>query len=168
MGSPTKRQTGRARATRNSPMPTEESESPDPAAATAEHRTPPRVERSPSRSSHRSRRSPPDPRNGGPFKIFPFDPKDIRADAYVENFEQAIRSYYKSDRITDYLQRQHFFEALSCQQRLAIGCVQIGETYEEMKKSFLAAYGKRQYSIRHPGRDASDPNARGRDRQRLC
>ena len=65
--------------------------------------------------------------------------------AYVFNFKQAIRSYYKSDRITDYLQRQHFFEALSGQQRLAIGCVQMGETYEEMKKSFLGAYGKRQY-----------------------
>ena len=167
MGSLTKKQTGRGRATRNSPLSTPGDESPAPAAAAAECHMPPR-EGSRSRSSHRPRHSPADPKQGGPFKVIPFDPKEMRADAYVNNFEQAIRSYYKSDRITDYLQRQHFFEALSCQQRLAIGCVQMGETYEEMKKSFLAAYGKRQYSIRHPGRDAPDLNARGRDRQRLC
>ena len=144
MGSSTKRQTGRGRATRNSPLSTEESESPDPAVAAAEHRTPPREECSRSRSSHRTRRSPPDPKHGGPFKVIPFDPKEICADAYVDNFEQVIRSYYKSDRVTDYIQRQHFFEALSGQQRLAIGCMRIRGTYEEMKKLFLEAYGKRQ------------------------
>ena len=117
MGSPTKKQTGRGRATRNSPLPTEES--PDPAAAAAERLMPPREECSRSRSSHRTRRSSPDPKQGGPFKVIPFDPKEIRADAYVDNFEQAIRSYYKNDYITDYIQRQHFFEALSGQQRLS-------------------------------------------------
>ena len=111
----------------------------------AERRTQLREERSRSRSSHRTRRSPPNPKHGGPFKVIPFDPKEIRADAYVDNFEQAIRSYYKSNRFTDYIQRQHFFEALSGQQRLTIGCMRIGGTYEEMKKSFLEAYGKRQY-----------------------
>ena len=69
----------------------------------------------------------------------------MRADAYVNNFEQAIRSYYKRDLVTDYIKRQHFFKALSGQQRLAIGCMRIDGTYEEMKQSFLAAYGKRQY-----------------------
>ena len=77
--------------------------------------------------------------------MIPFDPKEMRADAYVYNFEQAIRSYYKSECVTDYIKRQHFFEALSGQQRLAIGCMRIGGTYEEKKQSFLAAYGKRQY-----------------------
>ena len=94
-------------------MPTDESESPDPAVAAAQHCTPPQAEHSRSRSSHRSRCSPPDPKHGGPFKVIPSDPKEIRADAYVNNFEQAIRSYYKSDRVTDYIHRQHFFEALS-------------------------------------------------------
>ena len=75
----------------------------------------------------------PDPKQGGLFKVIPFDPKEMRADAYVYNLEQAIRSYYKRDLVTDYIKRQLFFEALSSQQRLAIG------TYEEMKQSFLAA-----------------------------
>ena len=82
----------------------------------------------------------PNPKHGEPFKVIPFDPKEIRADAYVKNFEQAIRSYYKSDHVTNYLQRQHFFEALSGQQRLAIGCSQVGGTYEEMKEAFISVY----------------------------
>ena len=61
------------------------------------------------------------------------------------NFEQAIRSYYKRDLVTDYIKRQHFYKALSGQQRLANGCMQIGGTYEEMKQVFLAAYGMRKY-----------------------
>ena len=58
----------------------------------------------------------------------------------MDNLEQAIRSYYKSDRVTDYIQRQHFFKALSGQQRLAIGCSQVGSTYKEMKKAFISVY----------------------------
>ena len=78
--------------------------------------------------------------NGKPFKVIPFDPKEIRADAYVDNFEQAIRSYYKSDCVTDYIQRQHFFEALSSQQRLAIGCMRIGGTYELLAEFVVRSF----------------------------
>ena len=60
--------------------------------------------------------------------------------AYVFNFKQAIRSYYKGASVTDYLKRQHFYEALSGQQRLAIGCSKIGGTYEEMKEAFISVY----------------------------
>ena len=105
MGSRTKKQPGRGRVTRNSPLPTPGDESPGPAAAAAEHHTPPWEERSRSRSSHQTRHSPPNPKQGGPFKVIPFDIKEVRADAYVYNFEQAIRSYYKRDLVTDYIKR---------------------------------------------------------------
>ena len=103
MGSRTKKQPGRGRVTKNSPLPTPGDESPGPAAAAAEHHTPPWEERS--RSSHQTRHSPPNPKQGGPFKVIPFDIKEVRADAYLYNFEQAIRSYYKRDLVTDYIKR---------------------------------------------------------------
>ena len=142
-GSPTKR--GRAGRTNRTSTPPTTLDDEASGSTAAEGRATP-AERSRSRSSHRSRHSPGDPRQGGPFKFISFHPKEVRAEAYVNNFEQAIQSYYKGS-ATDYTKRQHFYEILSNQQRLAVGCMQIGGTYEEMKQSFLQAYGVRKYDI---------------------
>ena len=74
----------------------------------AQRRQRPSAARRRGRTSHRPRHSPADPKQGGPFKVISFDPKEVRADAYVYHFEQAIRSYYKRDLATDYTKRQHF------------------------------------------------------------
>ena len=100
-------------------------------------RTPPREERrSRSGSNHRHRRSPPGPKQGGPFKIIPFEPREMGSDTYVHNFKHAIEAYYKGVQVSDYIKRNHFFEALSGQQRNAVGCQKIGRTYELMVKAF--------------------------------
>ena len=56
------------------------------------------------------------------IKILPFEPKEMRSDTYVHNFKHAIDAYYKGAQVSDYQKRNHFFEALSGQQRNAIGC----------------------------------------------
>ena len=58
----------------------------------------------------------------------------------MHNFEHAIEAYYKGVQVSDYTKRNHFFEALSGQQRNAIGCQKIGGTYESMVKAFRRAY----------------------------
>ena len=137
-GSPTKR--GRAgRTNRTSPPPTTlEDEASGSTAAAAEGRATP-AERSRSRSSHRSRHSPRDPKEGGAFKALPFNPRETRAEAFVRNFEVRIRDYYGKD-ISDYRKARHFHESLSTQQRTDTGCNNIESTYEEMKEAFLNVY----------------------------
>ena len=106
-------------ATRNSLLLTPGDESPGQAAAKS--RTPPWEEprRSWSRSDHR-RKGPTDPKQGGPFKVTPFDPKEMRSDAWVHNFEWAIRSYFKGAHVSEHLKQELFFDSLSNQQRNAI------------------------------------------------
>ena len=58
------------------------------------------------------------------------------SDMYVHNFEHAIDAYYKGAQVSDYTKRNHFLEALSAQQRNAMGCQKIGETYSSMIKAF--------------------------------
>ena len=138
MGTSTHIQTGCGRATRTSPPLPVGDESPETAAAESS-RTLTREEwRSRSGSNHRHRRSPLD--QGGPFKIIPFEPKEMRSDMYVHNFEHAIDAYYKGVEVSDYTKRNHFFEALSGQQRNAIGCQKIGRTYALIIKAFRRAY----------------------------
>ena len=72
--------------------------------------------------------------------VTPFDPKEIRSDAWVHNFEWAIRSYFKGAHISGHLKRELFFHSLSNQQRNAIGCSKIGGTYEEMKEAFISVF----------------------------
>ena len=78
-GNVTEETAGSREGTRNSPLPTTGDESPGQAVVAS--RTPPREEpqRSQSRSDHR-RRSPTDPKQGGPFKVTPFDPKEMRTE----------------------------------------------------------------------------------------
>ena len=64
----------------------------------------------------------------------------MRSDTYVHNFKHAIEAYYKGVQVSDYTKRNHFLEALSGQQRNAIGCQKIGGTYESMVKAFRRAY----------------------------
>ena len=64
----------------------------------------------------------------------------MRSDTYVHNFKHAIEAYYKGVQVSDYTKRNHFFEALSVQQRNAIGCQKIGGTYASMVKTFRRAY----------------------------
>ena len=140
MGTSPRKQTGRGRATRASPPLPAGDESPESVAAESS-RTPPREERrSRSRSNQRHRRSPTGPKQRGPFKIIPFEPREMRSDTYVHNFKHAIEAYYKGVQVSDYTKRNHFFEALSGQQRNAIGCQKIGGTYESMVKAFRRAY----------------------------
>ena len=108
-------------------MPTLDDEASGSTAAAAEGRTPP-AERSRSRSSHRSRNSPGDPRQGGPYKTLAFDPREMRAENYVHHFELTVNDYYKGA-VSDCRKKQHFLEALSGQQRLATGCTDIDSTY---------------------------------------
>ena len=72
--------------------------------------------------------------------VTPFDPKEIRSDAWVHNFEWAIRSYFKGAHISGHLKRELFFHSLSNQQRNAIGCSKIGGTREEMKEAFISVF----------------------------
>ena len=53
----------------------------------------------------------------------------------MHNFEHAIRPYFKGAHASDHMKKDLFFEALSVQQRNAIGCQKIGGTYEAMKKA---------------------------------
>ena len=110
MGMSPGKQTGRGRATRNSPpLPAW-----DESAAAESHRTLPREEQhSRSRSDHRIRQSPPDPKQGGPFKILPFEPKEMRSDMFVFDFEHTVNTYFKGAQVSDYTKRNLFFEALS-------------------------------------------------------
>ena len=62
------------------------------------------------------------------------------SDTYVHNFKHAIEAYYKGVQVSDYTKRNHFFEALSGQQRNAVGCQKIGRTYESMVRAFRQAY----------------------------
>ena len=80
----------------------------------AESRMPPWEEprRSRTRSEHR-RRSPTDPKQGGPFKVMPFDPKEMRSDVWVHNFECAIIAYFKGAHVSNHLKRELFFDSLS-------------------------------------------------------
>ena len=64
----------------------------------------------------------------------------MRAENYVRHFELTVKDYYKGADVSDYRKKQHFFEALSGQQRLDTGCTDIDGTYEEMKESFLSVY----------------------------
>ena len=94
MGMSPHKQTGRGRATRNSPPLPAGNESLEPAGES--WRTLSREEQcSCSRSDHCCGRSPLDPKQGGPFKILPFEPKEMRSDTFVFNFEHAVDSYFK-------------------------------------------------------------------------
>ena len=64
----------------------------------------------------------------------------MRSDAYVHNFEWAIRSYFKGAHVSDHLKMELFFDSLSNQQRNAIGCSKIGGTREEMKEAFISVF----------------------------
>ena len=64
----------------------------------------------------------------------------MRSDAWVHNFEWAIRSYFKGAHVSDHLKWELFFNSLSNQQRNAIGCSKIGGTYEEMKEAFISVF----------------------------
>ena len=55
---------------------------------------------------------------------------------YVHNFDHAIEAYYKGAQVSDNQKRKHFFEALSAQQRNAMGCQKIAGTYSSMVKAF--------------------------------
>ena len=68
--------------------------------------------------------------------IILFEPKEMRSDTYVHNFEHAIEAYYKGAQVSDYQKRNLFFEALSAQQRNAMGCQKITGTYLSMVKAF--------------------------------
>ena len=59
---------------------------------------------------------------------------------YEHNFEHAVDSYFKGAHVSDYTKRNLFFEALSGQQRTAIGCQKIGGTCASMIKAFQQAY----------------------------
>ena len=120
-------------------MPTLDDEASGSTAAAAEGRTPP-AERSRSRSSHRSRNSPGDPRQGGPYKTLAFDPREMRAENYVRHFELTVNDYYKGAGVSDYRKKQHFLEALSGQQRLETGCTDIDSTYQDLKEAFISVY----------------------------
>ena len=64
----------------------------------------------------------------------------MRVENYVRHFELKVKDYYKGADITDYRKKQHFFEALSGQQRVDTGCTDIDGTYEEMKEAFISVY----------------------------
>ena len=96
------------------------------------------AERSRSRSSHRSRHSPRELREGGSFKATTFDPKETRADVFVRDFEARVRDYYGKD-IAEYRKRRHFYESLTTQQKTDTGC-NMESTYGEMKEAFLNVF----------------------------
>ena len=79
--------------------------------------------------------------------VTPFDPKEIRSDAWVHNFEWAIRSYFKGAHVSDHLKRELFFDSLSSQQRNAISCSKIGGTYEEMNEAFSRVFEVSMYDM---------------------
>ena len=64
----------------------------------------------------------------------------MRSDAYVHNFEWAIRSYFKGAHVSEHLKQELFFDSLSNQQRNAIGCSKIGGTREAMKEAFISVF----------------------------
>ena len=136
MGTSPRKQTGRGRATRASPPLPAGDESPESAAAESSPTPPEEERRSRSESNHRHRRSPPDLKQGGPFKILPFEPKEMQSDRYVHNFKHANEAYYKVAQVSDYQKRNLFFEALSAQQRNAMGCQKIAGTYSSMVMAF--------------------------------
>ena len=135
-GSPTKR--GRAGRT-NRPSPPPATLDDDAAGSTAAEGRATPAERSRSRSSHRSRHSPRDPKEGGSFKALPFNPKETRADVFVRDFEARIRDYYGKE-IGEYRKRRHFYESLSAQQKIDTGCNNLESPYEAMKETFLNVF----------------------------
>ena len=143
MGSPRK-QPGRGMATRRMSRrsqhpPTDENESP--LSTSADRRTPsPRARRSRSRSDQRRSRSRSELRYGGSLEIPPFDPKEMRSDAYIANFEATISTYFREGDVSDYYKKQLFFDALSSQQRNAIGCQMFFETFESLIEAFRSVY----------------------------
>ena len=82
-----------------------------------------------SRSDHHCGPSSQDPKQGGPFKILPFELKEMKSDTYVFKLEHAVNAYFKGAHVPDHTERNLFFEALSGQQRNAIGCQKIARTY---------------------------------------
>ena len=55
-------------------------------------------------------------------------------------------AYSKGAHVSDYKKRNLFIEALSGQQRNAIGCQKIGKTYVSMIKAFCRAYKVSRYN----------------------
>ena len=53
------------------------------------------------------------PKQGGPSKVMPSDPKEMRSDAWVHNFECAIISYFKGAHVSNHLKWELFFDSLS-------------------------------------------------------
>ena len=75
-------------------------------------------------------------RHGGSLKIPLFDPREIRTEAYIPDFELTINTYFRGGIMPDHYKRQLFFEALSSQQKNAMGCQKLEGTSEWLIKAF--------------------------------
>ena len=56
------------------------------------------------------------------MKIHPYDPKEMKTDAYMANFEEAISTYFKGGNTTSHVMKHLSLCPVSTQEKSAMGC----------------------------------------------
>ena len=64
----------------------------------------------------------------------------MRTDSYIANFELAVSKYFKGGVAPSHVKRQLFWDALTSQQKSAMGCQKLEGTFEMLIKFFKRVF----------------------------